>query len=60
MIKLAKILLFSLSLILVACSDNSDQSSEVNKSEQLLDDLLLRWGAAPVLMNLSRQLLKRQ
>ena len=44
MIKLAKIILFSLSLILVACSDNSDQSSEVNKSEQ--SSKKVRWKMA--------------
>ena len=34
MSKLAKVLLFSLSLILISCSDNENKSSDGNQTEQ--------------------------
>ena len=42
--KLAKIILFSLSLILISCSDNENKSSDSNQKEQVSKKV--RWKMA--------------
>ena len=51
--KLAKIILFSLSLILISCSDNENKSSDSNQKEQVSKKVRWKWQ---VLFLISTQL----